>query len=191
MDVVLETSLDDGELSWIGSLVVARIRGAEGVGTIFVAHHKPTWLPAGEADREKQAVGTARELIRLLDDESLPLVLAGDFDAPPDAASIRFLTGRQSLDGLSVRYHDAWAVTHPDTPGHTFSPANALRSDRWRPRAAERIDYIMVRGGEHGAPLDVLRCELAFDRPVGGIWASDHVAVVADLVRAPETPDHP
>jgi len=49
----------------------------------------------------------------------------------------------------------------------------------------------MVRSGEHGAPLDVVRCELAFDRPVDGVWASDHFAVVADLARTPETEGHP
>ena len=191
MTVVLETSLDDGDDSWIGSLVVARVQCPDPIGTTFVAHHKPTWLPAGERERERQAVRAAREIDRLVDSERLPVVMAGDLDAPPEAASIRFLTGRQSLDGMSVSYHDAWAVTHSSEPGHTFSPANGIRSDRWRPRAGERIDYIMVRGGEHGAPLDVVHCEVAFDHPVDGVWASDHFAVVADLEAAPETGDHP
>jgi hypothetical protein len=50
--------------------------------------------------------------------------LAGDFDDPPDAASIRFWTGRQSLDRTSVCYQDAWEAVHPGGPGHTFSPRN-------------------------------------------------------------------
>jgi endonuclease/exonuclease/phosphatase family metal-dependent hydrolase len=189
--VVLEIGLDDGHASWIGSLVVARVHAPDPVGTMFIAHYKPTWVPADESARERQAVRAARELNRLLDRQLLPLVLAGDFDAPPEAASIRFLTGRQSLDGISVKYHDAWEVTHPGEAGHTFSPANGIRSDRWRPRAGERIDYVMVRGGEHGAPLDVTDCELAFDQPVDGTWASDHFAVVADLEPVPETGGHP
>jgi endonuclease/exonuclease/phosphatase family metal-dependent hydrolase len=191
MDIVLEIGLDGGDLSWIGSLAVVRAYGPEPVGTIFVAHHKPTWIPVAEAERERQAARAARALDRLVEGEPLPLILAGDLDAPPEAASIRFLTGRQSLDGFSVKYHDAWAVTHPNCPGATFAPENAIRSDRWRPRAGERIDYVMVRGGEHGAPLDIVRCEIAFDRPMGGIWASDHFAVVADLAPAPDTDDHP
>ena len=44
-----------------------------------------------------------------------------------------------------------------------------------------RIDYVMVRCTDHGPGLDVNACELAFDQPVGGVWASDHFGVVADL----------
>jgi len=129
MELVLETGLDDDDPSWIGSLAVARVHGPERIGTVLVAHHKPTWLPAGESERERQAVRAARELERIVEREPLPVILAGDLDAQPDAASVRFLTGRQSLDGMSVKYHDAWAVRHPDAPGHTLSPANAIRSD--------------------------------------------------------------
>jgi hypothetical protein len=50
-------------------------------------------------------------------------------DATPDAASIRFWTGMQSLDGVSVHYEDTWAAVHPDKPGHTFTARNPLRSD--------------------------------------------------------------
>ena len=39
---------------------------------------------------------------------SLPTLIAGDFNAAPDAASIRYLTGRQSIAGRSVHCHDAW-----------------------------------------------------------------------------------
>lgn len=38
------------------------------------------------------------------------------FDATPDAASIRFLRGRQSLRGTSVHFIDAWVYAHPDEP---------------------------------------------------------------------------
>jgi hypothetical protein len=38
-----------------------------------------------------------------------------------------------------------------------------------------------VRCGDHGPSLEVAACALAFDEPVGGVWASDHFAVVADL----------
>lgn len=191
LDVVLEVGLDHGELSWTGSLAVARVDVPSPIGPVLVAHHKPTWRPAGEADRERQAVAAARHIETILPEQQIPVILAGDLDAPPHAASIRFLTGMQSLEGMSVRYHDAWAARHDDAPGHTFSPANGIRSDSWRPRPAERIDYIMVRGAEHGAPLDVVRCDLAFDKPVDGVWASDHIAVVADLMPVPASNDHP
>jgi len=43
----------------------------------------------------------------------LPTIIAGDFSAAPDAASVRFLSGLQSLAGHSVYYHDAWSVSVP------------------------------------------------------------------------------
>ena len=81
---------------------------------------------------------------------------------------------------MSVCYRDAWEATHPDEWGHTFTPDNPLLADRDWP--FRRIDYLFVRCGEHGGPtLDITRCELAFNRPVEGVWASDHFGLVADL----------
>jgi hypothetical protein len=39
----------------------------------------------------------------------------------------------------------------------------------------------MVRCGEHSPTLVVTACERIFDKPVDGVWASDHFGVVADL----------
>jgi len=45
-----------------------------------------------------------------------------------------------------------------------------------------RIDYVLVRCGEHGGPtLPIAACERIFDTPVDGVWASDHFGLVADL----------
>ena len=40
---------------------------------------------------------------------SLPTLIAGDLNAAPDAC-VRFLTGKQSLAGRSVLYHDAGEI---------------------------------------------------------------------------------
>jgi endonuclease/exonuclease/phosphatase family metal-dependent hydrolase len=48
-----------------------------------------------------------------------------------------------------------------------------------------RIDYIFVRYDDRGPSLVIERCERAFDAPVGGVWASDHFGVVADLALEP------
>ncbi len=53
-------------------------------------------------------------------------MLTGDFDATPDAATIRFWAGLQSLGELSVCYRDTWAISHPTEEGHTFTPDNLL-----------------------------------------------------------------
>jgi endonuclease/exonuclease/phosphatase family metal-dependent hydrolase len=115
-------------------------------------------------------------------------VLLGDFDDTPDSSSIRFWTGRQSLGDLSVAYRDAWEATHPGDPGHTFSPENPLvRAGEMPSELGRRIDYVMVRCGTHGPSLDVVDCRRVFDRPVDGVWASDHFGVLADL----RLPSHP
>jgi endonuclease/exonuclease/phosphatase family metal-dependent hydrolase len=176
---------------WIGSLAVVEVAVPKPLGPVLVVHHKPTWQSGVELERERQAVATARIVEDLLGGADRHVVLAGDFDATPDSASIRFWTGRQSLDGMSVYYQDAWEAVHGEEPGHTFTPENRLRSDAWRPRPGRRIDYVMVRCGDHGATLDVAGCERAFDRPVRGVWASDHFGVVADLEPAPSTADPP
>ena len=54
---------------------------------------------------------------------ALPTIIAGDFNAAPDAASIRYLTGRRSLQGRSVHYHDAWAIAG-EGPGYTWTVDN-------------------------------------------------------------------
>lgn len=176
---------------WIGSLAVAAIAVPAPIGPVLLAHHKPTWQSGTELERELQAVASARVIEELLAGTERHVVLTGDFDATPDAASIRFWTGRQSLDGTSVYYQDAWEAIHADEPGHTFTPRNALRSDAWKPRPGRRIDYILVRCGTHGATLNITGCELAFAEPIDGVWASDHFGVIADFSFATPTADPP
>jgi endonuclease/exonuclease/phosphatase family metal-dependent hydrolase len=191
LEVVREADLQfDKRLytsGWIGSVAVVEISVPKPIGPILLVHHKPTWQSGAELEREQQAVASARIVEELLDGAHRHVVLAGDFDATPDSASIRFWTGRQSLDGLSVYYQDAWQAVHGDAAGHTFTPKNSLRSDRWRPRPGRRIDYIMVKCGDHGSTLDVTHCEVVFDKAVNDVWASDHFGVVADIELTRET----
>ncbi|WP_112238769.1 endonuclease/exonuclease/phosphatase family protein [Kribbella monticola] len=171
-------------LPWAGAIAV-EVRAPEPLGTLVVVHHKPNWQLTGEYVRERQAVTAARWIEDLVGGrDDLPVVLLGDFDADTQAASIRFWTGRQSLDELSVRYEDAWESLHGDEPGHTFSPRNplVLEGEMKRERG-RRIDYIMVRSGIHGPLLDVRACRIVFDEPVDGVWVSDHFGLFAELVR--------
>src|SRR3712207_8820804 len=76
-----------------------------------------------------KAVAAARFVEELVGRRSVRVVLAGDFDADPDAASVRFWSGRQSLGGVSVCYRDTWESANPGDPGHTFTPNNPLVAD--------------------------------------------------------------
>jgi endonuclease/exonuclease/phosphatase family metal-dependent hydrolase len=45
-----------------------------------------------------------------------------------------------------------------------------------------RIDYVLVRCGEHGGPaLAIDDCRIVLGAPVDGVQASDHYGVLADL----------
>jgi endonuclease/exonuclease/phosphatase family metal-dependent hydrolase len=103
---------------WATLVAVARLPG---LGEMLFIAATAAWRPAAEAARERQAVAIADLDARHRRD--LPTVIAGDFNAGPDAAGIRYLTGRQSLEGRSVLYHDAWDVAGQG-PGHTWSVDN-------------------------------------------------------------------
>ena len=160
--------------------LVAEIHAPDPIGAFLFVNYLPSWQLDMEHERELQAVRTARLVEEMAAGRDLHVVLAGDLDADPDAASVRFWTGRQALEGMSVCYRDAWERTHPGEPGHTFTPENPLMADwDWPFR---RIDYIFVRCGEHGGPtLDITECALAFNEPRDGVWASDHFGIVADI----------
>jgi endonuclease/exonuclease/phosphatase family metal-dependent hydrolase len=166
--------------------LVAEIRAPRHIGPLMFANHVPNWQLDFEHERELQAVRAARLVENLVRDRRVHVVFAGDFTADPDSASVRFLTGRQSLDGVSVCYRDAWESVHPGDAGHTFTPRNPLMAERNRDWPFQRLDYVLVRCDEHRAPsLDIRDCRLIFDEPVEGVWATDHFGVVADLAVPP------
>ena len=165
-------------------IAVAEILAPGPLGTLLFAHHNPSWQLGFEHERGLQAVAASHLVEDLLGKREVRhVVLAGDFNATPDAASVRFWHGLQSLGDTSVCYRDAWESAHPGDPGHTFSPRNPLVTggNNWPLELGRRIDYVMVRCGDHGPTLDVTACERIFDEPVEGVWASDHFGVVADL----------
>ncbi|MCE3551989.1 endonuclease/exonuclease/phosphatase family protein [Pseudonocardia sp. RS11V-5] len=175
------------EFRW-GGAAVAEL-DVPGVGRVVVAHHKPCFQLGFERERELQAVATAGLVERVVADRPAHAVLLGDLDATPDAASIRFLTGRRSLEGVSVSYHDTWETAHPDEPGHTFAPANPLVAAGDMPLVRpRRIDYVLVRDTTHGPTLRVDGCELAFTGGPGGVPPSDHLGLVVDLAPPDRSP---
>jgi endonuclease/exonuclease/phosphatase family metal-dependent hydrolase len=162
--------------------LAAEIHAPEPLGRVLFVNAPLSYPKDTEAERERQAVAVAR-----LVDELRPAhaILAGDLNAEPEAASIRFLRGLQSLDGMSVCYRDAWEAAHPGEPGHTFTPENPTmptgETGAWALEPGRRIDYVFVRCSDHGPTLDTVSCERLFDEPVDGTWASDHFGVTAEL----------
>jgi endonuclease/exonuclease/phosphatase family metal-dependent hydrolase len=161
------------------------------VGRLLFGSHGNSWQWWAERERELQAVAVVQAVERLVADRPAHVVLGGDFNAEPQASSMRFFTGRASLEGISTAYRDVWESGHGDAPGDTFDPANPLTAvdepglDRGR-----RIDYLLVRCGDHGPTLRIADARLAVHELVDGVQPSDHYGVVADLsARDDELPD--
>lgn len=168
---------------------LAAIVDLPGLGEMLFIAATAAWRPAAEAARERQAVAIADLDMRHRRD--LPTIIAGDFNAGPDAASMRYLVGRQSLDGRSVLYRDAWAIAGQG-PGYTWNcdnPNAKAGGERIGMPAnyCERFDYVLVGSWDAHpkAHARVLSAALAFDRPIDGIWTSDHFGVVVDLEIGP------
>jgi endonuclease/exonuclease/phosphatase family metal-dependent hydrolase len=163
--------------------LIAEVDAAAPIGRLLFVNHLPSWKPQLELERELQTLAAARRIDELVTQRPIHVILAGDLDATPDAASIHFLSGLRSSGDLSVYYRDAWESMHPDEPGHTFTLRNPLMMEQStvRQERSRRIDYVFVRCDENGPTLPIVACELAFAEPVNGVWASDHFGVVADL----------
>lgn len=169
--------------------LIAEVQAPDPVGAFLFVNHFPHWQLNFERERELQALAAARFVEEQVQRAPRQVVLVGDFDADPQSASIRFWSGRQSLSDTSVCYRDAWDSSHPDDPGHTFTPSNPVVKDEvvknmrpFQDWPFRRIDYIFVRLGAHGGQaLDIAACDRIFDHAVDGVWASDHFGLVADL----------
>jgi endonuclease/exonuclease/phosphatase family metal-dependent hydrolase len=170
------------DVPWCSVAVVVSLPGE---GEVLFVSASSSWRLESEASRERQALALSDLDARHR--RELPTIIGGDFNAEPDAGSIRYLTGRQSLAGRSALYQDAWAVAG-DGPGWTWSVDNpnartVIDQVVRQPNHRRRIDYVLV-GGWQAHPRAHARVEsarLAFAEPVDSVWASDHFGVLADI----------
>jgi endonuclease/exonuclease/phosphatase family metal-dependent hydrolase len=146
--------MDDGP-AWLGSAAVAELFLPEPLGRILFVHHKPSSQAGFEAERELQAVATARFVEAMVEPRAVHVLLAGDFGAPPTASSVRFWCGLQALQGTSVCYCSA-------EPG-------------------QRSGYVMVRCDNHGPTLRMLNWSQIFTESAAG---AGHFGVTAEVAPA-------
>jgi endonuclease/exonuclease/phosphatase family metal-dependent hydrolase len=133
--------------------------------------------------RERQVVALAAFARARRPGLELPPVIAGDLNADPDSAEIRFLTGLQSIDAQSVLFYDAWRLGGDGGPGHTWSNRNLYARDAIEPD--RRIDYVLVGYPQATGVGKVERCLLVCDDEEDGVWPSDHFGVYAELRTEP------
>ncbi|MCU1613906.1 MAG: putative secreted protein [Frankiales bacterium] len=173
------------ELPHGGAAVAARIDSGGDPFWFCSAVPMPIW-PHQEGGREDEVVALDAALTELADGDALPPILAGDFDATPDAASVRFLTGLQSLQGRSTAWTDAFAVAGNGTPGWTWTSKNPYAAPFAaavfaQPIHHRRIDYVFIGSPFRWRPRVVVRsCRVALTGTPEAA-PSDHYGVLADL----------
>ena len=130
-----------------------------------------THLEAGAIGKESR-VAQMGELVDSLSDETLPIILLGDFNTrAPDGPAYQLL--------LSAGYVDLWQMGSEGT-GNTCCQAPELQNAT--SELYERIDQIFVRNLE--LPTQILTHTLGDTPPEqlpSGLWPSDHAGVVAHL----------
>jgi endonuclease/exonuclease/phosphatase family metal-dependent hydrolase len=147
------------------SVLRATVTTPAGPVRLFVSHMTVDTSETVKADQ-------AAEIVRFVDANPGPLpgFLAGDLNAEPDTLAMRLLRGEATHDGETGDYTDSWLAIRPTDPGFTI-PSDA--PDR-------RIDYVYTIDAMDGTSATVRSCEIVFDVPEMGVYASDHLGVLCE-----------
>lgn len=149
-----------------------------------------SWLPDREDQREEECLALDDWLGEIAHGDPIPPILAGDFDATPDAASIRFLSGLQSLVGRSTYWVDTFALAGDGSKGYTWSSRNPYVSPFSlavfaQPEHHRRIDYVFLGSPFRWSPRWVVRSSRVALVGTPEAAPSDHWGVVTDLSLLP------
>ncbi|MDX6348937.1 MAG: hypothetical protein QOF84_3727 [Streptomyces sp.] len=109
-----------------------------------------------------------------------PPVVTGDFNAEPDSDELRLFGGLKTAPVVKGQvFIDAWRLADPSAPEVTWDLVNpyAAQTFEW----GSRIDYVHVGTPGPDGIGHIRTARRAGDAPVGGVWPSDHTAVVAEL----------
>ncbi len=162
------------ELEELRNVVRADVDGPRGPLQIYTTHLN--WRFDQSAVRQEQVRAVARFVAETR--RGCPLVLAGDFNAVPEADEIRMLTGRAAVPVPGLVFHDAWEAAGNLEAGFTWTNDNPYARMDLEPD--RRIDYVFVGWPGKGGAGQVLGCRLVGD-PVDGVHPSDHLGVLAEV----------
>lgn len=164
----LPVQLGEGERIGLGrnrSALRVPVSLPSGPGLDFVVTHLHH-LPADEAVREEQA----STVTAWLAGNDGPLVVVGDFNAPPGEAAYRVMR--------DAGFRSAHLEANGAEPAVTW-PSGIQASGIDEDGLPACLDYIWVRG-----PITVESCRLAFDRPAvddSTLYPSDHFGLSARI----------
>ena len=154
-----------------------QVRIAGPRGTLSAFSVALDWPPHASAVRQ----ASVRHLVSFVLEvagPAFPTIICGDFNAPPDSDELRVLTGRTDTAAPGFALFDAWEMAG-DGSGQTWARSNPWTAPALLPD--KRIDYILVGRPRRGGAGHVVRCSIEGTAPMGGVFPSDHYAVVADL----------
>ena len=118
-----------------------------------------------------------QELISSVGGTTLPLIMAGDFNAnADDQGDPSFPTYKAAINAGFV---DAWSAAHGEDSGYTCCQAQDLLNAT--SSLNQRIDLVLLRGGIGVDDIHLIGDDSAGDRTLSGLWPSDHAGVVATL----------
>jgi endonuclease/exonuclease/phosphatase family metal-dependent hydrolase len=170
-----ELPVADGEQPRVA--LYARLDAPGGALPFFTTHltHRP--------DASAERVAQVRALAGFIADYAAgcpyPPVVTGDFNAEPGSDEMRLLGGLLTAPVVPGQVLvDAWRFADPDDPGFSWNRRNPNVGAAGLAEA--RVDYILVGPPKTGRGR-VSEVRLAGTDPTGGVVASDHYAVVADL----------
>ncbi len=154
----------------------AEVNGPHGNIPVFSTHLN--WKFEQSNIRQRQVT----DLARFVDQKrpfTYPPIVCGDFNSEPGSDEIRMLTGLTSCPVEDLVFHDAWTVAGGDGRGITWDNSNPYVVVISEPD--RRLDYIFVGSPGPGGAGHIVDCKLTGNKPIDGVWPSDHYAVVAEL----------
>ncbi len=162
--------------------LVARVASPWGAWPVLSTHLEYRFDASATRTRQVRRVMELVAEHRGDPDHDLPVVVGGDLNAVPDSDEIRMATGRAPGAPPGVLLSDVWEQVG-EGPGITWDRRNpGVANSAWPDR---RIDQLMVSWPRPKPVGNPERAWLAADGAVvlgeTSVWASDHVAVVAEL----------
>jgi endonuclease/exonuclease/phosphatase family metal-dependent hydrolase len=130
------------------------------------------WEPEYAGDHLAQCGALAELAMDPRLDGRLPVLLVGDLNADPS---------QPELGPLLKSMVDTWTAGGGAPDAVTLDSAVPFAPVKATKQIDRRIDHVLARAGRPGRPVTVRGAFLAGDRPIGGVYPSDHYAVGADL----------
>ncbi len=174
------TPLPGGEASEPRSVLFAELDSPVGALPFFVTHL--AWRFHEGAVRQAQAVAVAANVATHAGATggAVPAILVGDFNAESESDEIRYLRGMTTLgQPKCVYFADAFAVAGGGGRGDTFAKTNPFAATLREPD--RRIDYVFVQRWNDDVRGEPIEARVCFDRPVNGVFPTDHYGVMATL----------